>query len=499
MTRSRWLALAAVCALSVGSHFSAYLLGPLKSRLHREMGTSNSQFSLLVASFNLNSTWTPLVAGIFVARFGTALSSVATTGCVLVGQLILLLGVTIEHLNIMTLGLFVFGLGMTPLAVVQETLLSHLSPSHNLGISLALGLVSGKSSSFISSLVSLPLAKKFGDWMPFTLAVILCSVSFLGNALRLLFGWGSEAGEAAVKAKRRVSWGGVGSLGDVFWVYILLNVLAGAIWQPFLHLSANLVQHRYNLTESIASFQASILLAGAIVLYPLVGILTDRLGTSTPRVTFHCIHLSSLFTLLGYTYLLLPPSLTGSPWFGMILFAMGHGMATLLMVIVVPRLLPPALVPLGLGLHKSLEMASSSLSQTLSGLWLDHARGADEEEAEYQAGSSLLRVYWTINILQFICALFLWRLERKKRREGGVEIAEEYEQLPSSDPVEEGSEGEEQEGRVNKVPLIRVDGPSSALVHSEGERRRARWGFGASLGFIGVVWLVFMTTAWSRL
>lgn len=28
-----------------------FLLGPLKTRLHREMGTSNSQFSLLIASF----------------------------------------------------------------------------------------------------------------------------------------------------------------------------------------------------------------------------------------------------------------------------------------------------------------------------------------------------------------------------------------------------------------------------------------------------------------
>jgi hypothetical protein len=60
--RSRLLALAAVCSLSVGSHLyvsspcisdtsAIYLLGPLKSRLHREMGTSNSQFSLLIASF----------------------------------------------------------------------------------------------------------------------------------------------------------------------------------------------------------------------------------------------------------------------------------------------------------------------------------------------------------------------------------------------------------------------------------------------------------------
>lgn len=35
--------------------------------------------------------------------------------------------------------------------------------------------------------------------------------------------WGIEEGrDAVVKEKRRVSWGGVGDLGDVFWLYILL-------------------------------------------------------------------------------------------------------------------------------------------------------------------------------------------------------------------------------------------------------------------------------------
>lgn len=48
------------------------------------------------------------------------------------------------------------------------------------------------------------------------------------------------------------------------------NVLSGAIWQPFLHLSANLLQIRYKSTEAVASLEASVLLAGAIVLYPLV-------------------------------------------------------------------------------------------------------------------------------------------------------------------------------------------------------------------------------------
>ena len=106
--------------------------------------------------------------------------------------------------------------------MVQETLVSRLSPSGHMGISLALGLVSGKSSAFISSVVSLPLANRFGDGFTFGFAALLCALGFLGNGLRLAFGWGREVGEGAVSEKRKVSWGGIGALGDVFWLYLLL-------------------------------------------------------------------------------------------------------------------------------------------------------------------------------------------------------------------------------------------------------------------------------------
>jgi len=124
-----------------------------------------------------------------------------------------------QALTLQTFGLFIFGLGVTPLMVVQETLVSHLTPKGHLGISLALGLVSGKSASFISSLISLPLAAKYGDFMPFAIAVVLCGASFTLNLVRLHKKWGIFA---QVSEKRRVQWGGQGELGDVFWMYILL-------------------------------------------------------------------------------------------------------------------------------------------------------------------------------------------------------------------------------------------------------------------------------------
>lgn len=52
--------------------------------------------------------------------------------------------------------------------------------------------------------------------------------------------------------------------------YVGLNILCGAVWSPFLHLAANLIQTRYSLTESDAANAASYLLAWSVLLYPIV-------------------------------------------------------------------------------------------------------------------------------------------------------------------------------------------------------------------------------------
>ena len=73
----------------------------------------------MIAAFDLNSTWTPLVGGLLVCRFGTARSSIVATLVILIGQTILLVGDWMGNVVCMSAGLFIFGLGISPLAVVQ--------------------------------------------------------------------------------------------------------------------------------------------------------------------------------------------------------------------------------------------------------------------------------------------------------------------------------------------------------------------------------------------
>jgi len=85
-----------------------------------------------------------------------------------------------------------------------------------------------------------------------------------------------------------------------FWHLAYLNstrllVLCGSIWSPFTHIAANLFQVRYGYTEADASWTASFLHAGSLVLYPIV-----RIHFISPRLAFD---FPSSFRVAGWVHL----------------------------------------------------------------------------------------------------------------------------------------------------------------------------------------------------
>jgi hypothetical protein len=160
------------------------------------------------------------------------------------GQVLLLIGDISEDVRLMTLGMFVFGLGISPLAVVQETIIVRFFKSHGLGVSLALGLVAGKGASFVSARTSYPLTQKFGPHAPFYVATGLAGLSVTVNLIYisaskwLVDGAGAELEASDIRreaqrrsvhsisesqalkevaAKHHVNFREITHLGDVFW------------------------------------------------------------------------------------------------------------------------------------------------------------------------------------------------------------------------------------------------------------------------------------------
>jgi len=113
----------------------------------------------------------------------------------------------------MALGLFIFGLGVSPLAVVQETIIVRFFKSHGLGVSMAFGLIAGKGASFLAARTSYPLTEHFGPRAPFYVATSLATLSVVINLVYislsrwLVDGAGAEleAPDISEEARRRLS------------------------------------------------------------------------------------------------------------------------------------------------------------------------------------------------------------------------------------------------------------------------------------------------------
>ncbi|KAF9453792.1 MFS general substrate transporter [Macrolepiota fuliginosa MF-IS2] len=529
----RTLALLCACSLSVGVHYSTYILGPLKSKIQRELGTTHTEFGLLFSAYNLNSTWTPLVAGLLASRLGTTVTSILATGVVFLGQFLLLVGELSDDIKLMALGLFIFGFGASPLAVVQETIIVRFFKSHGIGVSMALGLVAGKGASFLAARTAYPLTEHFGTSAPFYVATfftgfsVVVNLIYIASSRWLVDGAGAEfeapdfvrearqvASTDAAKAqeldktaeKRKVHLKQIAKFGDVFWAYVLLNVLCGMIWHPFTHLAANIIEKRYHLAEGDSANKASYLLAGSILLYPICGFIVDTLAHRP--IIVYLLFSSSILTASAYAWLVLPPTWTHTPLPAIVSFAFGHGFSPLLLVVIVPKIVAPKYISTALGVHKSLEQTGTILFQTLAGLFLDLKSRASPASTAIQ---QLLNIFLLLNCLQALSILLLaflqWRgnTPPKNTQERRMSVAsddrhsraENSAPAPSSQsPLISGTTVNER--NYGSPSMSKLFG-SRMNVISIGEVQRGR--VFAWLAFLLVIsaWILFMETAYHRL
>jgi len=176
-----------------------------------------------------------------------------------------------------------------------------------------------------------------------------------------------------------------------------------------------------------------------VFLYPICGTIVDRVKRGS--IVVQLMTVASILTLLCYFWMVLPPTLTRTPWPAIVSFGTGMGFAPLLLVVIVPRIVPLEYVSTTLGLHKSLEHTGTTITQTLSGLWLDSKK-------EGKTGSLAIpsdiepRLQWLLNGFLFVNVLHLvsiWGLGY---------LNERNQNTPKQEAVRnEGDDGDEEDHR----------------------------------------------------
>ncbi|KAG9301257.1 hypothetical protein G9A89_012640 [Geosiphon pyriformis] len=501
------LAMACACTFGIGSHFGSHIIGPMKGILMKQLSLTNTQFSLLVASLTLCNTVIPTVSGILVAKFGTTKSSIVVTSVVLLGMLIVTVASWTGKISAMIIGFGIFGMGLAPLTIIQETIIVHFFQGNGLGFALATGLTMGKLASFMASVLAVPLSmtQPLTYRAPFFVATLTCFVSWIMNIVYLLLLKHADdrknknqdgAALHQVVEKKTMHWSAIFDLSNMFWWYLVVVFLYGTSMVPFLHLSSNIIKHRFDTTDLLASWDASIVLLLPVIIYPFLGLFLDKYGK---RCTI--LVASSVAILLTFLLLLLPPHLI-HPFPPIFFFALAFSLAPLTIVTLVPLLTEH--VSTGLGLYKSLDNIGATVSQTLTGLILD----AHVEKVNYTIGPDgveyghenddlvALKMFTFLSFLLLLSSLgFLWA---DQKYEGGrinsiddgsrYHPTNDYGQLLSQDNYRTGS----------LQAMVIEDDTILAKEGMKKQREQARIYIGLITLLLIFCWALFGIVAWEK-
>ncbi|KAK4058496.1 hypothetical protein OIO90_000658 [Microbotryomycetes sp. JL221] len=467
VNRLRTMQLGLACCMSIGSHFGAYMIGPVRTSLH----ASEHGFASLVSSFQLVNTLTPLVSNAFVLRYGAPKTALGATATVLLGQAIVVWAqrngtqAQGQALSGMILGLFCFGLGLAPIAVCQESIIlkQNHSNSKSVARSVAIGLLFGKTAAFIAALTAEPMIS-ISPRLPFmasfgvALFSFACCVAYnmiektlptLENNNQLHHDntyhpiesnldksstnlYKNESKLNLISSLKQISCST--TFGDLFWLYTMVCFLAGSMYST-IHLSSSLIQALYKVNEKKASAAASLILFSSTILYPIVGTMVD-LKPHLLRNFYFTVPVMILMTyiiMLYFTWLV--------PWWASTLpAAIGIGTGPLLLVIVVPRLVERSNVPTALSIHKSVEMSGAVLFQTWTG-WISSSSSStsssssssindqriDHIELSSKGYSRVLHVLSLLVVCQLGVVLFWWwyivPLRQRREEDSRLEIS----------------------------------------------------------------------------
>lgn len=87
----------------------------------------------------------------------------------------------------------------------------------------------------------------------------------------------------------------------------------------------NIFERRFGLTELDASTAAAYLLSGSVFLYPICGMIVDRVKRG--NIVLQLMTTASVLTLLCFFWMTLPPTQTHTPWPAIVCFGAAMGFA----------------------------------------------------------------------------------------------------------------------------------------------------------------------------
>jgi MFS family permease len=415
----RWVVLVIISLAMFGNYYAYDCVSPLADVLKAQLGFSDANIGLLNAIYSIPNIFMVLVGGIIIDRIGTRKGTLLFGALCFVGAMVT---ASTSNLAVMAAGRLVFGVGAESLIVAVTTALAKWFRGKELSFAFGVNLTIARLGSF-AALNSPSWAKPFFEsWqLPLLLGVGAATFCIAGPIVY----WVLEA-----QADRKYSLGAGGetdkvafkdlfSFGRSYWYVVALCVTFYSAIFPFQTFAVKFFQEAQGTTREVGGALSSQITLFAMVMTPLFGLLSDRIGKRALLMTFGSLLLVPVYLMMAYTHM--PQLLLGTLRLGtyefplyipMILMGVAFSLIPAVMWPSVAYLVDQPRLGTAYGLMTMIQNIGLAGFNLLIGFANDHWAASEANPGGYRPG------LWIFSILGLSGLLFSYLLRRSETGPG---------------------------------------------------------------------------------
>ncbi|MFZ4521552.1 MAG: MFS transporter [Bacteroidales bacterium] len=312
----RWIVLVFISLAMFGNYYIYDCISPLADVLKTQLHFTDKNLGLLQGIYSIPNIFMVLIGGIIIDKIGTKKAALIFACLVFIGALF----TTIKgDIVFMATGRLIFGLGAESMIVAITTILARWFKGKELSFAFGLNLSIARLGSFLA--LNSPTWGKslFDQWQkPLWIAVGAGVIAVVTLLIYYVIDIYSEKNYSLQKEgnQDKVVLKDLFKFGKSFWFITLLCITFYSAMFPFQTFAVKFFKdvHLAGVPDDVArgmgGFLSSLLTLSAMILTPIFGLLSDKIGKRSLLMMFGSLLIIPVYLIMGYVVhsVDLPPS-----------------------------------------------------------------------------------------------------------------------------------------------------------------------------------------------
>jgi MFS family permease len=304
----RWTVLVFVSLAMFGNYYIYDCISPLADLLTHQLKFTDENIGLLQAIYSIPNIFMVLIGGFIIDRIGTKKAS-------FIFSLFCMLGAVVTALRgdliTMAIGRLIFGLGAESLIVAATTIIARWFKGKELSFAFGINLTIARLGSFAALNSPSWGHSFFSYWQsPLWVAAWAGVISVISIIIYVIIDSAAERKYAVKKEgeQDKVVFKDIFNFGKSFWFITFLCVTFYSAMFPFqtfavkFFMLKHFTQVPVGVARSMGGFLSSLLTLSAMILTPLFGLLSDKIGKRSGLMFIGSFLIIPVYLMMNYIH-----------------------------------------------------------------------------------------------------------------------------------------------------------------------------------------------------